>query len=304
MKNISEEGPSWGIIPDIHADMSLLQAALEGLNQAQVERFAFLGDFIDAGTTVTHPDDRGVLIRVRQLIEQGSACAVMGNHELNAILFHSVGDDGQPLREHSKKNHAQHQSFINQFDNSPAEKSDWIDWFLGLPLWLEHEEFRLVHAYWGQHEIDLIAQRRPDGRLRREDLQEVASQSTDFGQAVQTLVCGPEMPLPDGHWFEDNRGNRRYFIRVAWWRTDAKSWREIGVSVPDPESLPNGPVSADLGDTWYPSCERPVFCGHYKMQGTPKLESKNVLCLDYPEDPHCFKFTGQDLHDGNLIKLV
>ncbi|WP_224826757.1 metallophosphoesterase [Cognatishimia sp. MH4019] len=139
MKNISKKDDFWGIIPDIHADMSLLETALNNLKQAQVERFAFLGDFIDAGQSASHPNDRGVLVRVRQLIDQGTACAVMGNHELNAILFHTIGDDGQPFREHSKKNCAQHQSFVDQFDSNPTEKNDWIDWFLGLPLWLENQ---------------------------------------------------------------------------------------------------------------------------------------------------------------------
>ncbi|WP_107496449.1 metallophosphoesterase [Thalassobius sp. I31.1] len=304
MTNISGKDDYWGIIPDIHADMSLLEAALDNLNHAQVERFAFLGDFIDAGNSVSHPNDQGVLVRVRQLIDQGTACAVMGNHELNAILFHSTGDDGLPLREHSKKNCAQHQSFIDQFDTNPTEKNDWIDWFLGLPLWLENQEFRLVHAYWGQSEINMIAARRPDGRLQREDLPEVASQNTDFGKAVQTLVCGPEIALPDGLWFEDFRGNKRHDVRVAWWRSGAKSWRDIGLSVPSPEALPDGLFSGELDDIWYPSGERPVFCGHYKMRGTPRLETTNVLCLDHPQDPHCFKFTGQDLHNLNLIKIL
>ena len=294
----------WGVIPDIHADMVLLETAIARLQDDKVENFAFLGDFIDAGKARSTSDDRAVLNKVKNLINNGSARAVMGNHELNAILFHTFGDDGLPLRDHSAKNCRQHQSFIKQIGVGTAEAAEWVEWFLSLPLWLEMNTFRLVHAYWGAKEIELISERRPDGRLKREDLPEVATQTTAFGKAVQTLVSGPEIALPEGLWFEDSGGNKRYDVRVAWWRTHAKTWRDIGLSVADPEVLPQSACTGMLEETLYPESDPIVFCGHYKMRGDPKLESGNVLCLDYPQDPHCYKYARPQLDRQNLLRLV
>lgn len=44
----------------------------------------FLGDFIDRG-----PKIRETLQIVRAMVDAGTALAVMGNHEYNAICFHS-----------------------------------------------------------------------------------------------------------------------------------------------------------------------------------------------------------------------
>jgi len=47
-------------------------------------KMIFLGDFIDRGNR-----NRDVLQLVQNLINSEMAWAVMGNHELNAIYFHS-----------------------------------------------------------------------------------------------------------------------------------------------------------------------------------------------------------------------
>ena len=74
-------------------------------------RCVFLGDFIDRG-----PNNADVLNIVRRMIDAGTAVAVMGNHELNAIHFHTEHPDtGSPLRLRSEKNVRQHESFLAEF---------------------------------------------------------------------------------------------------------------------------------------------------------------------------------------------
>lgn len=83
---------AWNVIPDIHADIYRLENVLEQLGSDAP--LAFLGDYIDAGKSGNRFDDAAVLTRVRNLTDNQSAVAVMGNHELNAILFHTIGMDG------------------------------------------------------------------------------------------------------------------------------------------------------------------------------------------------------------------
>lgn len=291
------------IIPDLHADPKRMASALQ---ISDGRPLAFLGDFIDAGHKTAAPDDLAVLERVRGLIDSGDAIAVMGNHELNAILFHRFGPDGAPLRPHLEKNRKQHRSFLDRFGLATPEALAWTQWFLdALPLWHDGGDFRLIHACWNTPAIQLIAARRPDGRLRTEDLPDVADKSTPFGTAVELLLSGTELRLPDPYQFHDNSENLRRHVRVNWWTSGQPAWRDLALSVPDRSKLPPGDIPAALLPARYPSDAPPVFVGHYKMRDDPRIESSNALCLDYPDSPCLYRWQGEQiLDDNNLIRIA
>lgn len=294
--------PAHDIVPDIHADPQRLEATLAALGHGAPT--AFLGDFIDAGDD-RQADDLAVLTRIRALIEDGDAVAVMGNHELNAVLFHRRGPDGRPLRPHLVKNLHQHRSFLARFGPATPEALDWTAWFLrALPLWRELDGLRLVHACWNDAAIATIAQRRPDGCLREEDLPEVADPATPFGAAVKLLTSGPETPLPSGARFHDNARHPRHEVRLAWWRTSARTWTEAALSVPDPDELPPGPLPARVRADIYPAEAPPVFVGHYKMKGVPRIEAPNALCLDYPHQPCAYRWRGETRLEPARLLLI
>jgi hypothetical protein len=228
----------------------------------------------------------------------------MGNHEFNAILFHRTGMDGAALREHTDKNTAQHRSFCQTFGIGTEAALDWTDWFLELPLWHEHDGLRLVHACWSEPDIKIIKARRHDGRLKAEDLMEVAAKVTPFVKEVQMLLTGPEAPLPEGYLFHDFRGDARDEVRIAWWRSQATTWREAALSVRDPSELPNALLTNDRRAVFYSEAELPVLVGHYKMDGEPKIETTQAACLDYPDTPCAYRWRGEArLHQDNLLKI-
>lgn len=300
--------PAHGIIPDIHADLARLEASLAMLAGA---RPVFLGDFIDAkpkenesyGTVSGKAADREVLTRVRSLIDSGAALAIMGNHELNAILFHRRGADGQPLRQRSPENRHQHKSFLASLGEETPEALQWTDWFLTLPLWHEGDGFRLVHAFWSDDDIALIRARRPDARLRPEDLPEIATESTAFGRAVKRITSGPEVRLPDGITYRDGGGKLRDMGRLCWWRRGA-TWRQALLSVPQPSTLPDTALPEDIGTLTYPLDAAPVFVGHYKMAEEPRIEAPRAMCLDYPDAPCIYLWHGEtDLDPAHLQQI-
>lgn len=289
------------IIPDIHADPERLELMLGLVEDGS--RIAFLGDFIDHSEGAGSADDEAVLKRVRQLMDDKDAVAVMGNHELNAILFHRE-IDGMPLRERSKKNRKQHNSFIDSFGTASQEAKYWTDFFLTLPLWLQLDGVRLVHACWSDKAISVIAERRPDGRLQEEDLPEVAAKKSVFANAVEMLLSGPECRLPEPFRFRDIKGEFRRDVRIAWWRPEARTWREAGLSVGDINELPDEAIPESCNVEFYPNSAPPVFFGHYKIKDTPKLEGYNVACIDYPDSPCTYTWMGEGRLIGkNLIEL-
>ena len=85
---------------------------------------------------------------------------MMGNHELNALLYHTKGPEGEWLRAHNEKNTAQHKATLDQIALSdPAEWKDWLNWMLKLPLWLDLGSCRIVHAAWDDERVQSLGNR-------------------------------------------------------------------------------------------------------------------------------------------------
>lgn len=292
---------TYSIIPDIHADPIRLKNSLNAIGDNA--QFAFLGDFIDAGKQTKTANDRAVLRMVKPMIDGGDAVGVMGNHELNAILYHRMDATGRPLRAHSEKNLKQHRSFVEQFGVGTNEAMEWTDWFLhALPLWRDLGQLRLAHACWSDSAMAIVKERRPDGFLILDDLEEIATESTPFGQAVKAIVSGPEARLPDPYTFLDFGQNERHEVRLAWWRNNADTWRTAALSVPDLNELPDAMLPPEVQAEIYGTSQPPVFVGHYKMSGSPMLEAGNALCLDYPDQPCSYQWKGEkQLKSKNLI---
>lgn len=303
------------IIPDIHADIDRLVRTLSYLGYRKTDQSwvhpegrmaAFLGDFIDTGE-----QNAAVISLVRAMEQRGHAMAIMGNHELNALLYHEPGsnsdgtNDGY-MRAHIAKNTDQHQTFLNEFPVGHPQTRDVLDWFLTLPVFLELPGLRLVHACWDTTHIETIRWRNPDGRLRRSDLQELAleNQATPFAKAVLHTLKGAEAELPHPHSFLDKSQHRRTAVRLKWWQEDACTWRSAALSVPDVSDLPETLVATETGINFYGATEKPVFFGHYKRLGQPLLDAPNAQCLDYPHHACAYRWDGEsELRGERLISL-
>lgn len=277
----------YDIIPDIHGQYEKLQGLLQRLGyyrrngawrHAESERrIVFLGDYIDRG-----PENAKVIRTVRELMDADKALAIMGNHELNAIHFHSRCETtGQFLRSHSDDNIKQHKAFLEEFPLDQAHTREQIDWMKRLPLFLEFEHFRVVHACWSSDSVSVLEQHTQSGVLGEEALLKAASKDHELYEHLETVTKGPEISLPEGYSFSDKGGKTRNRVRVAWWKSAPKQWSDIAMSVPDPDLLPSIPLDPRLGIATYGANEKPVFFGHYWMVGTPTLQSPNALCLDY-----------------------
>ena len=69
-------------------------------------------------------------------------------------------------------------------------------------------------------------------------------------------------------------------VRLAWWLKDATTWRKLVRSVPKNARLPEGDLPAHATMARYHD-RKPVFFGHYWMEGAPVVEADYALCLDY-----------------------
>ena len=275
------------IIPDIHGQAEKLRLALQNLGWRRNgttwlhpdpdRQIVFLGDFIDRG-----PENGAVIRIVRELMDAGRAQAIMGNHELNALHFHTADPEtGAPLRPHDNDNLVQHESFLKEFPPGAPHTKDVLDWMKGLPLFIETDEFRAVHAAWIQPAIDELREQTGTGILSQDQLIRAALKNDELYDLAEAVAKGPEARLPHPHSFMDKDEKLRRHVRVKWWNGDAQNWRQVAMSVPDISQLPDSPLPDELLTTIYPVGDKPVFFGHYWMSGEPELQSSNALCLDY-----------------------
>jgi hypothetical protein len=80
------------------------------------------------------------------MLRAGAAQIVMGNHEFNALGFHTPDGKGGYLRPHTDKNCAQHAATLAYFERNPGAADRALTWFYSFPLWLDLGFARIVHA--------------------------------------------------------------------------------------------------------------------------------------------------------------
>lgn len=279
------------IIGDIHGHAEKLSALLQklgyefrqGAYRHPSASSIFVGDFIDRG-----PHQLETLDMVRRMVDAGSARAIMGNHEFNAIAWHTPDPDmpGEFLRPHGgdkgRKNHDQHKAFLTELQNQPARHAEIINWFKTLPLWLDLPGLRIVHACW--HEGHMQALRpllTPELQLSDETIIQACRDGSPAFYAVETLLKGIEVPLPLGQSFQDKDGHVRHNVRVRWWLPGVHSYRDLGLMPSETAraALPDIPVPANAIPAFAPA--KPLFFGHYWMNGIPAPVHPMAACVDY-----------------------
>jgi Calcineurin-like phosphoesterase len=272
----------YDLVGDIHGHADALHRLLHELDYTEIEgvfrhlekQMIFVGDFIDRG-----PQQREVLRIARSMCEAGTARAVMGNHEFNAIGWVAQNRDGAFLRTHSAKNASQHAEFLSQIGENSASHKDAIDWFRTLPVWLDLPSFRVVHACWHDASREALMPFLDEGgRFTEEGVMESYRHGSIAHSAVEILLKGPEEHLPAGLHFSDKDGNRREEVRLRWWDQDATTFRKAALGMDGREDeIPDSELPVD-----YRYREgKPVFFGHYWLKDRPRITEPNAACLDF-----------------------
>jgi hypothetical protein len=298
---MTETRASYDLVGDIHGHASELKALLHKLGYEErggayrhpTRTAVFVGDFIDRG-----PEQVETVTTVRRMIDAGSALAVMGNHELNAIawLLEDPAVPGEYLRPHhspkyGEKNRDQHKRFLAEVETKPALHRELVDWFLTLPLWLELPGLQVVHACLHTPAMAYLEPLLAPGRRLTEALMVDATKepadeaekdtpTLTIFKAVEALTKGLEVPLPAPHTFRDKDGHRRDRVRVRWWDPSADTYRAAALLPDDVRlQLPELPIAAHARLTTPRTT--PVFFGHYWLTDEPAPVTELAACLDY-----------------------
>ncbi len=151
------------IVGDVHGEHEALQSLLAALGYDEEgrhphgRRLVFVGDLCDRG-----PDSPGVIARVRALVHQGRAHAVLGNHELNLLRGQRKQGSDWFWNEGAHRD-ARFAPFTAL--QSDAERAEVLAFFETLPLTLERADLRVVHAAWHAPALAQLARPRPHASL-------------------------------------------------------------------------------------------------------------------------------------------
>lgn len=297
------------IIGDIHGqgtrlDEFLKKLGYHGLKHPDGRKIIFMGDFIDRGT-----EHAKTLHIVRSLMEEGTAQAVVGNHEFNAICYAREGRKG-PIRAHTPQNTGDHADFLHEYPYGTKAYKKVIKWFETLPVYIENKDFRVVHACWDDRSLSAA---RPYMNEKDHSLKSEAygaydlGKATPFYNAINILIKGPEYDLPKGVSFLDTSGFTRTKTRMFWWpgkEASAFDVLEKGSLIDGlPETESNRIVK--LRNRFNYESQKTVFIGHYNIDKPVFLVAPIVACVNFKHQIMAYRWDKGDkgLDPAKLVCL-
>jgi len=309
------------IIGDVHGCANTLKRLLEKLGYTQQDntyfhpwrQAIFVGDIVDRG-----PRIRESLHIVKNMVDAGSAQCVMGNHEYNALGYITPtpdsegGSDVKYVRAHNGRHNRLIAETLMQFASFPEEWRVFLEWFRTLPVYLELDGCRVVHACWDDQLIrEYVAATGGQQDIDKTFIQLSSDKHTLQGRFMDRLTRGTDLSLPEGLSMRSKDGYERRLFRTKFWAEDPVTLADVAFQ-PDP--LPADIAGRALTDAdrqkiiYYPADMPPVFVGHYWLQGKPKPMRSNVACLDYSAVKFgrlvAYRFDGESTLDESKFEWV
>jgi hypothetical protein len=281
---------AYDLIGDVHGCARSLERLLkkmdyqhrQGCYRHAHRKVIFVGDIVDRG-----PRIREALHIVKDMVDQGQAEIVLGNHEYNAMCYCTEGRKGsghQYLREHNARHHRLIRETLEQFENYTQEWKGFLTWFHEIPLFIEKDHFRIVHACWDHDAILRFKTLSPSHCIDVNMLHESIVSGSFAGGVIDKLTRGTVLELPNGETILGKDGLARNMFRTKFWSNEPQVYDDV-VFQPDPlpVDMANRSLSAIEKQKLlhYSSSELPVFVGHYWMSSDPAPITNNIACLDY-----------------------
>lgn len=283
-KQTKDNDIRYDIIGDVHGYSEELKFLLKkagyheinGIWQHPERKAVFTGDFTCRG-----PSTRESIQIVRNMVENQTAIAILGNHELNVIGHFTKNKEGVPFKEATGSNKKIMDNIGAEYKYEKKVLKDDIKWLRRLPFYFDAGKLRVVHAYWSDQNLKIIREHRSKEKLTKKFLSEIFIPYSSLAVAVRQTTRGIEINLPHDLVIKDSNNIRRTNFRIKWWTSpQGKTFREIGYgnkfllppySIP-PEVIPPFEV--------YPSEAPIVFVGHYCVEERQMITTSNVCCID------------------------
>lgn len=275
----------YDIIGDVHGYASLLKKLLlkmgylkkNGCYSHPNRKAIFVGDFINRG-----PEIRKTIRIIKAMVEQGAAYAILGNHEINAIIYHLKDKQGLSLVKEPNKYFLSLFKTISQYSSGSEEWREHLKWMRGLPIYLDLGEIRVVHACWSDDAVGVVNSIYEEGKIKKKVFRKIYKKSdSEISKSVWLLTKGVHLKMPGDLRIMNNKGISPRSIRMCWWEEfEGKTFGQL--SFDSKFKLPEYTVPPEiLPETCsYPENAPIVFFGHYCRGKGPHILKPNVCCVD------------------------
>lgn len=274
----------YDIIGDVHGQADMLKDLLARMGYKledgvyrHPERLAiFVGDFINRG-----PRIKETIRIVRRMVEAGTAKAVLGNHEVNAMFYALRDKKGLHLSKKWSRLRMDLNQTLAEFRNNMKEWEDHVDWMRTLPMFLELDGIRVVHACWQDENIRLLKENMPQPKLKRRFLKLVGKNGIDLSRAFWQTCKGIDFQLPADLLVFDKDGCAHRVFRSRWWE-NPQGMTFDQLSFESRFALPKYSIPSEIivPREAYPEDAPIVFFGHYCMRDYANIIKSNICCLD------------------------
>jgi hypothetical protein len=303
----------YDIIGDVHGQSGLLKKLLQHLGYTKTlqgykhpERKAiFLGDFINRG-----PRIKKTIRIIRNMVENGNALSVIGNHEINFIISVIKDKNWLPLGKMTHRNFISGFKTLKEFSNDPDELASHLKWMRTLPFYIDLPDIRIIHACWAKPAIDYLNDNLPAGRIRKKVFRKLyADPYSELSQNIWLITKGPQFKMPGDLRVKNNKGVAPRSFRIRWWEEPyGKTFQDI--SFESKYRFPSYTVPGQILPVTYPydSGEPILFFGHYCRFSGPHIIRPNLCCLDSCVNTSktltAYQWNGEKkLLENNLIQI-
>ncbi|MBN2164943.1 MAG: metallophosphoesterase [Marinilabiliaceae bacterium] len=271
-------------IGDVHGYADELEALLVKMGYQYinnvwmhpVNKAVFVGDFINRG-----PNNRRVIEIIKNMVDNQKGYAILGNHEINAISYFTLKNNGQPIKIPGSSNKRFLDKIKAEYKNDLNTFEKRLKWLRKLPLFYDFGDVRVVHAYWSDYNINLIKGAMPKGKLTKKLLKEINKGVTEVSKAILQTTRGVEFCFPVNMIVTDINKNRKINFRIKWWQSPYnKTYEELKFETKS--HLPNIIIPNNIITPYeiYPKDSPPVFIGHYCMNNKQLIQNNNICCVD------------------------
>lgn len=274
----------YDIIGDVHGHADQLKSLLlklgyqpkDGYFTHETRKAVFVGDIINRG-----PKIRETLNLVRKMVENDAAYAVLGNHEMYAILYYLRDTEGKYYKKRIPKYQLQINQTLDEFAAFKEEFKSHLKWLKTLPLFLDFGGIRIIHACWDDENIDILKDNMSGPKLTKTMLREIALNETQFAQSFWESCKGVDFQVPKDLLVFDTDGRPHRTFRMKWWDTpEGKTFKDV--SLESRFELPAYTIPLEIIQTRksYPKDDPIVFFGHYCLKECCGIFGDNLCCID------------------------
>lgn len=274
----------YDIIGDVHGYADQLKNLLKKMDYQLVDgvyihttrKAIFVGDLINRG-----PKIRETLNLVRKMVESGSAYAIIGNHEMYAILYYLRDIEGKYYKKRIPKYQLQINQTLEEFAPYKEEFKSHLKWLRTLPMFLDLGDIRVIHACWNDENVQMLRDTITEPKLTKTLLREIALNGTKFSESFWQSCKGIDFQLPKNLLVFDDDGRPHRSFRMKWWEDPiGKTFKDI--SAEGRFELPAYTIPKEILQyrTPYPEDAPIVFFGHYSLVEGFGILKENVCCVD------------------------